>query len=167
MIDRSRVIVVGLMGLALSGCVAAVPVQPTLTVIPGQGKTEANLRADDAACRVAPAGTAATISESQYYSCMASKGESVVQEQAQAYPAYGTVPYAGVPYVVPAYAAYGYPYGYGYPYYGGYYGPFVGFGVGFGFGHFGYGGYRGFGGYGYRGGYGGGYGGFHGGGFRR
>lgn len=183
-ITRYRHFAVALAGLGLTGCVAAVPVQPVYTVIPGQGKTEANLHADDTACRVVPAATtveaAVPVTEGQYYTCMASRGEAVIQEQAQGYPAYGAAPY-----VVPAYAAYpayGYPYGYGYPYYGGYYGPYVGFGVGFGFGRFGgyggYGGYRGFGGgygghrgygggYGGYRGYGGGYGGYHGGGYRR
>ena len=35
-----RILGLGVAGLALSGCVAAVPVAPTYTVIPGQGKTE-------------------------------------------------------------------------------------------------------------------------------
>ncbi len=159
-----RTLAVGVVGLALSGCVAAVPVQPTLTVIPGQGKTEANLRADDAACRGAPVATtraanapvtqASPVTADQYYACMASKGEDVVQQQPQAYAAYPYAVPAYVPYAYPAVAAYPYPYygyGYAYPYpYGvGYFGPYVGFGVGFGYGGF-YG--RGFHG-GYHGGY--------------
>ncbi|MGI4799847.1 MAG: hypothetical protein ACRYG8_38570 [Janthinobacterium lividum] len=177
-----KLLMVGGAGLALTGCVAAVPVTaPTYTVIPGQNKTEADLRADDAICRGgapvatgvgAPAGTIAAavpVTEQQYYGCMASRGEAVIQQQVQAYPVYA----GGAPYAYPAYGAYpygyGYPYGgYGYPYGGGYFGPYVGFGIGFGYGGF-YGG-RGYGGY-YRGyghgGYGhGGYGGYHG-GFRR
>ena len=180
--------------LALSGCVAAVPTESSLTVIPGQGKTEADLRADDVICRSAsnatgaPAGTAGqlvtsasaatAVSADQYYACMAARGETVIEQRTAvvpayagyaypAYPAYGYgVPYAGYPY------GYG-GYGYGYPFYGPYYGPYAGFGVGFGFGRF-YGGrgyyggfHRGFGYGGYRGGYGGfrgGYGGYHGGG---
>ena len=180
----ARNLVVGMAGLALSGCVAAVPVAPTYTVIPGQGKTEANLRADDAVCRGSSAGTAAAatttqgvaVTADQYYQCMASRGQAVIQEQPQAYPAYSYAAPAYVPYAYPAVAAYPYPYygygyGYGYPYGAGYFGPYVGFGVGFGYGRFygGHGGFRGGYGYGgYRGGYGGGFhgygGGFHGGG---
>ncbi len=169
-----KLLIVGGAGLALTGCVAAVPVgAPTYTVIPGQNKTEADLRADDAVCRTQVAvstGTttsatqAAPVTEEQYYGCMASRGEAVIQQQVAAYPAYSSVPYA-----YPAYA--GYPYGYGYPYggygyggypYGGYFGPYVGFGIGFGYGRFYGGGYRG----GYYGGRGYG-GGFRGGGFHR
>lgn len=166
-----KAVLLGGAGLALSGCIAAVPVGPTYTVIPGQGKTEAMLRADDAVCRESvPASTGAAttqaavpVTEQQYYGCMATRGEAVIQQQVQTYPVYG----GGVPYAYPAYAAY--PYGYGYPYggyggypYGGYFGPYVGFGVGFGYGGF-------HGGRGYGGGYhGGGWGGYHGGGgFRR
>lgn len=169
----SEALVVSLAVLALSGCVAAVPAQPTLTVIPGQGKTEANLRADDAACRgvpvttstattIAPASQAALATTAeQYYACMASRGEAVIQEQPQPYPVYaGYAPY-GAPAYTP-YPYYGYPYGYGYPYAGPYYGPFVGFGVGFGYGRF----YRGGGGW-HGGGYGWHGGGWHGGGWRR
>ncbi len=169
-----KLLMVGGAGLALTGCVAAVPVTaPTYTVIPGQNKTEADLRADDAICRgavpVATGGGVATTAavpatEQQYYGCMASRGEAVIQQQVQAYPVYA----GGVPYAYPAYGAYpygyGYPYGgYGYPYAGGYFGPYVGFGIGLGYGRF-YGG-RGYGGY-YHGFGRGGYGGYHG-GFRR
>ena len=168
-----RAWIVAVAGLGLSGCVAAVPVTPTYTVIPGQGKTEANLRADDASCRGAspPASTTAgaatqatTVTADQYYQCMASRGEAVIQEQPQVYPAYAYAAPAYVPYAYPAvgvypYPYYGYGYGYGYPYGVGYFGPYVGFGVGFG-----YGGFYGRGGYG---GFRGGYGGFHGGGYRR
>ncbi len=164
----SRSVLVGAAGLGLSGCVAAVPVQPTLTVIPGQGKTEANLRADDVACRGAapqsatgtsstPASQAPAVTADQYYACMASRGESVIQQQTQVYPAYAYAAPAYVPYAYPA-VAYPYPYyGYGYPY--GYFGPYVGFGIGFRFGgSYGHD-------YGYRGGYG--HGGFGHGGFHR
>ena len=145
-----KAVVLGVAGLALSGCVAAVPVAPTYTVIPGQGKTEANLRADDAACRGAPAAgstQASSVTADQYYQCMASRGESVVQEQPRAYPAYAYAAPAYVPYAYPAVAAYPYAYpdpyfGYGYPY--GYFGPYVGFRVGFGYGRF-------YGGHGYHG----------------
>ena len=148
-----KAVVLGVAGLALSGCVAAVPVAPTYTVIPGQGKTEANLRADDATCRGAPAAgsttttstQASTVTADQYYACMASRGETVVQEQPRVYPAYAYTAPAYVPYAYPAVAAYPYPYfGYGYPY--GYFGPYVGFGVGFGYGRFygGHGFYHGF-----------------------
>lgn len=179
-----RALVFGSAGLALSGCVAAVPLAPTYTVIPGEGKTEVNLRADDAACRgsvpvttslgsaAATTAAAVPVTEQQYYGCMASRGEAVIQQQTQAYPVYA----GGAAYGYPAYAAY--PYGYGYPYagyggygypYGGYFGPYVGFGVGFGYGGFygerGY--YRGRGGYYHGGGYRGGGGGFRGGGFHR
>lgn len=172
-----KAVILGGAAVTLSGCVAAVPLAPTYTVVPGQGKTEANLRADDTTCRGSvPVSTAAgsvgttaqvaPVTAEQYYGCMASRGEAVIQEQPQAYPVYA----AAVPYAYPAYAAYpygyGYPYGgygYGYPYAGGYFGPYVGFGVGFGYGGF-YGG-RGYhhGGYGF---HGGGYRGY-GGGFRR
>ena len=180
-----RALIVGVAGVALSGCVAAVPVAPSYTVIPGQGKTEANLRADDAACRggaapvatsgsqtassAAPSRPASAVTADQYYQCMASRGEAVIQAQPQAYPAYAyaapAYAYAApayAPYAYPAVAAYPYPYyayGYGYPYDVGYFGPYVGFGIGFGYG--GFHGDRGF----YRSGFGGGFhdGGFHGG----
>ena len=152
-----RILLVSLAGLGLSGCVAAVPVQPTLTVIPGKDKTEANLRADDAACRsprasgpaastAAGSASQAPITADQYYACMASRGEDVVQQQPRPY-AYAAPVYA--PYAYPAIAAYPYPYPYyGYPYGPAYFGPYVGFGFGFRYGGF-YGRY----GYGFHGGY--------------
>ena len=160
--SRSTGVLFAAAALALGGCVA-VPAQPTYTVIPGQGKTEANLRADDAACRRAPAAATTTrtaeapaVTAEQYYACMASRGEAVIEEVPRAYPAYAYTAPAYVPYAYPPVVAYPYAYpGYLYPYGAGYVGPYVGFGIGFGYGGlyggrafhrigYGYGGYRGF-----------------------
>ena len=143
------VMAVALFGLALSGCVAAV--SPSLTVIPGQGKTFANLQADDAICRgltpqvpnvqntgqpvqrltatgaaapittTAGAGPVMAVTADQYYACMGQRGEYVVQETPEAYPAYP----AYSEYAVYPYPAYSYPYPYPYPY------PYYPYGLGY------------------------------------
>lgn len=127
----------------LGGCVAT----PLLSVVPGQGKSYADLQRDDAACRAAPVAattapaTATATTSPAYYQCMAARGELVVANRTAAYPAYAATPY--YPY---AYPAYGYPY-YGYPYSAAYLAPYVGLGIGLGFGGGFYGGrywHRGF-----------------------
>ncbi len=150
--------------LALAGCVASGP----LTVIPGQGRSYADLQRDDTACRAAPvaatatttatagaASTAAAAPAGDYYRCMQSRGNLLVAHDAAPAYAYGYPAGYGYGYAYPAaYPYYGYPYYAGYPY-GGFYGPALGLGIGIGIGsafyvghggyyHHGYGGYRGY-----------------------
>ncbi len=110
--------------VALAGCVAAVPLQPSVVAVPGAGKDSQVFQQDDALCR--QPGT-------DYAQCMIAHG-NVMQ------PAPGAVAYGYPAYSYPAYGypAYGYAVpGYAYPaYYGPAYvaGPSVAIGIGGGWG---------------------------------